>query len=258
LVNLSAWAQAAPEVTLTRLDCGTGAAPTDVGIRFTDTYAYNGVKIQLVYSCYLVKHGDDYLMWDAGHSMSAGPVAPKVSLVDQLAQMKLTPDQIKYIGISHYHGDHIGQVGSFSKSTLLIGKRDWDVLTSATPNPMANPAPFASWISGGGKLEAVPQDKDVFGDGTVVMLNMPGHTPGHHALLVRLKDTGPVLLSGDLAHFHENYDSDGVPNFNTDRSESLASIDRFKKIAANLKATVIIQHDARDVGKLPVFPASAK
>jgi N-acyl homoserine lactone hydrolase len=49
-----------------------------------------------------------------------------------------------------------------------------------------------------------------------------------------------------------------VPTFNTNRAETVASIDRVKKIAANLKATVIIQHDARDVGKLPAFPASAK
>jgi N-acyl homoserine lactone hydrolase len=67
-----------------------------------------------------------------------------------------------------------------------------------------------------------------------------------------------VVLSGDLAHFRENYDSNGVPNFNTDRSETIASIERVKQIAANLKATVIIQHDARDVGKLPAFPAAAK
>ncbi len=111
---------------------------------------------------------------------------------------------------------------------------------------------------GGGKVEPIPLDKDVFGDGTVMMLNTPGHTPGHHSLLVRLPQMGNVLVSGDLAHFHENYDSNGVPTFNTDRAQTLASIDRFKKIAANFKATVIIQHDARDVGKLPPFPASAK
>ena len=67
-----------------------------------------------------------------------------------------------------------------------------------------------------------------------------------------------MLITGDLAHFHENYDSNGVPPFNTDRAQTLASLDRFKKIAANIKATVIIQHDARDVDKLPAFPASAK
>jgi glyoxylase-like metal-dependent hydrolase (beta-lactamase superfamily II) len=101
-------------------------------------------------------------------------------------------------------------------------------------------------------------DKDVFGDGTVVMLNMPGHTPGHHSLLVRLKEMGNVLITGDVSHFRENYDGNGVPTFNTDRAASVASLDRFKKIATNLKATVIIQHDERDVGKLPAFPAAAK
>jgi N-acyl homoserine lactone hydrolase len=69
---------------------------------------------------------------------------------------------------------------------------------------------------------------------------------------------GNVLITGDLAHFHENYDSDGVPTFNTDRAASLASLDRFKRLAKNLNATVIIQHDQRDVSKLPVFPAAAK
>ena len=67
-----------------------------------------------------------------------------------------------------------------------------------------------------------------------------------------------VLLTGVLAHFRENYDGDGVPSFNTNRSETVASIERFKKIAANLKATVVIQHDARDVARLPAFPAAAK
>ena len=132
------------------------------------------------------------------------------------------------------------------------------MLTSAKPPANANPAFFAHWISGGGKVEPVPLDKDVFGDGSVQMLATPGHTPGHHSLLIKLRQTGPLLITGDLAHFHENYNSDGVPPFNTSRAETLASLDRFKKIAANSKALVVIQHDARDVSKLPSFPAAAK
>jgi len=254
-VNPATLAQAAPEVTLTRFDCGTSAPAGNVG-RFSDIYAFDGLMVQLVFSCYLIRHGDDYMVWDTGHSLSAGPVAPKRSLVDQLAQLQLKPEQIRYVGISHYHPDHTGQVGSFPQATLLIGKGDWDVLTSPKPGT-ANPAPFAHWIDGGGKVEPVPLDKDVFGDGTVVMLATPGHTPGHHSVLVRLRRMGTVLLTGDLAHFRENYEADGVPPFNTGRAESLASLDRFKKIAANTKATVIIQHDARDVAKLPAFPAAA-
>jgi N-acyl homoserine lactone hydrolase len=197
LVSLLASAQAATDVSLTRLDCGTPAAPTAVNERFSDTYAYGDLKIQLVYSCYLIKHGDEYLLWDTGHAMTTPNVAPKVSLVDQLGQLNLKPEQIKYVGISHYHGDHIGQVGSFPKATLLIGKGDWDVLTGPKPPENANPAPFANWIKGESKVEPVPLDKDVFGDGSVIMLYTPGHTPGHHSLLVKLPQTGNVLLSGD-------------------------------------------------------------
>jgi N-acyl homoserine lactone hydrolase len=248
---------AAPEVSLTRLDCGTSAAPSDVG-RFSDTFSHNGLILQIVYSCYLIRHGDDYMLWDTGQSMNAGAVAPKASIVDQLAQLAVKPEQVRFVGISHYHADHTGQVASFPQATLLIGKGDWDVLTSPKPPSNANPAPFAPWIGGTGKVEPVPLDKDVFGDGTVIMLATPGHTPGHHSVLVKLRQMGNVLISGDLAHFHENYDSNGVPPFNTGRAETLASLDRFKKIAANMKATVIIQHDGRDVAKLPAFPAAAK
>jgi N-acyl homoserine lactone hydrolase len=257
LVHVPAAAQTPPTITLTRLACGTNAPPTDVAARFSDTYAWPELKIQLTFSCYLVRHGDDYLIWDFGNPVGSAATAPAKSLVALLAELNLTPAQVKYVGVSHYHGDHTGQVGAFAQSTLLIGKGDWDVV-SDPKTAAAMSAPFANWISGGGKVEPIAGDRDVFGDGTVIMLNTPGHTPGHHSLLVRLKEMGNVLLTGDLAHFRENYDSNGVPTFNTDRAATLSSLDRFKKIAANVKATVIIQHDARDIGKLPAFPGAAK
>ena len=257
LAPAQATAQATPVVTLTRLECGTPAAPTDVGLRFSDTYAFNGLKVQLVFSCYLIRHGDDYLIWDTGNAVGPSATAPKTPLVDLLGQAGAKPEQVKFVAISHYHGDHTGQASAFPQATLLIGKGDWDVVSD--PKAAATTgAPFKSWVSGGGKYEALAGDKDVFGDGTVVMLNTPGHTPGHHSLLVRLPTMGNVLITGDLAHFHENYDSMGVPTFNTDRAASLASLDRFHKLVTNLKATVVIQHDARDIGKLPAFPASAR
>jgi N-acyl homoserine lactone hydrolase len=71
------------------------------------------------------------------------------------------------------------------------------------------------WIAEKRKVEPQSADKDVFGDGTVMMLRAPGHTPGHSILLVRLKDMGPVILSGGAVHFHENLEFEGVPGFNT-------------------------------------------
>ncbi len=251
-------AQAAPVVTLTRLDCGTNAAPTDVGLRFSDSYAFSGLKVQLTYSCYLIRHGDEYLVWDTGFPMGTAPTAPKTAITDLLAQLKVAPAQVKFVAISHYHGDHVGQVGTLPQATLLIGKGDWDALNDPKSAAASSAANFAPWIKNGGKVEPLAADKDVFGDGTVVVLNTPGHTPGHHSLLVRLKDAGNFLITGDVAHFQENLESSGVPTFNTDRAASLASMDRFKQIAKNLKATIIIQHDQRDVAKLPAFPGAAK
>jgi N-acyl homoserine lactone hydrolase len=256
--GLATSAQAAPEISLTRFDCGTPQAPTAVNQRFSDTFAYGDLKIQFVFSCYLIKHDDEYMLWDTGHAMTMPNVAPKVSLVDLLAKIDVKPDQIKYVGISHYHADHTGQIDSFPKATLLIGAKEWEAITSPKPAEGVNYKPFESWIKGDSKVEPQPTDKDVFGDGTVIMLRTPGHTPGHSSLLVKLSQMGPVILSGDAVHFRENYDSDGVPWFNYDRAQTVASIERIKKIASNLKATVIIQHDARDVEKLPVFPAFAK
>jgi len=245
-------------MSLTRLDCGTPQAPIPVNQRFSDTYTYGDLKLQFVYSCYLVKHGDDYLLWDTGHAMTAPDVAPKVSIVDQLAKLNLKPDQIKYVGISHYHADHTGQVASFPKALLLIGQGDWDRIASPNPPAGVNYKPFEGWPKGENKVEPLVNDKDVFGDGSVTVLNTPGHTPGHHSLLVKLPQTGALIITGDAAHFRENYDSDGAPWFNYDRAQTIASLERLKKIAANFNATVIIQHDARDVEKLPAFPAAAK
>jgi N-acyl homoserine lactone hydrolase len=255
-LTLAASAQAA-DMSLGRLDCGTPQAPTEVNQRFSDTYAYPGLKLQFVYSCYIVKHGDEYLLWDTGHAMTTPNVAPKVSIVDQLAKINVTPDQIKYVGISHYHGDHTGQVASFPKATLLIGAREWEAITAPKPAEGVNYKPFEHWIKGEGKVEPLPLDKDVFGDGSVIVLRTPGHTPGHQALLVKLA-SGNIILSGDAVHFRENLDTDGAPAFNYDRAQTVASVERLKKIAANLKAQIIIQHDARDIDKLPVLPEMKK
>jgi len=255
LAGVAAFAQA-PEVALTRIECGTNRVGTPVNERFSDIFAYPNLKLDFAFSCYLIKHGNDYMLWDTGFDKNAGPTAPKQTIVEQLAAMKVTPAQIKFVGISHFHADHTGQVGSFPDATLLIGSGDWEGITrKPNPAPGANAAAFTHWTSGGGKVEPQPGDKDVFGDGTVIMLYTPGHTPGHHSLLVKLAHKGAVILTGDAVHFHENYDKDGVPAFNSDRAQTLASISRIKQLAETLKATVVIQHDIRDIGKVAAVPA---
>src|ERR1700753_3614977 len=79
----------AAEMALPRFECGTPQEPVAVNPRFSDIFAYGDMRRQFVYSCYLVKHGDDYLLWDSGHAMTTPKVAPKVSLVDLLAKINV-------------------------------------------------------------------------------------------------------------------------------------------------------------------------
>jgi glyoxylase-like metal-dependent hydrolase (beta-lactamase superfamily II) len=203
------------------------------------------------------------MLWDTGvdGALAGKPAASewvftiglKQRLVAQLARVGIKPADVNFVGISHYHDDHTGQAADFPGATLLMGSSDWEVVKTRPDTAKR----FTPWISGGAKVDAVARDKDVFGDQSVVILDMPGHSPGHKALLVRLK-SGPVLLTGDLYHATEQVVNRGVPSFNTNRADTLASFDRFQAIARNLKAKVIIQHEPADIAKLPAFPRAAE
>jgi N-acyl homoserine lactone hydrolase len=99
------------------------------------------------------------------------------------------------------------------------------------------------------KLEG---DHDVFGDGSVTIISTPGHTPGHQSLLVKLSKTGALLLSGDAVHFKENWDNRRVPEINSNKEQSRASMQRMADIVAKEKAQLWINHDKaqRDGQKL--------
>jgi len=254
-----------PELSLWRLDCGEFDIK-QYGAFFSDTFQYPPGPKMVVGSCYLIRHGATYMLWDTGlpdalvghpFSNAAQTLRLKRSLGDQLGQLGVRPEQIEIVGISHWHFDHTGQAQRFSRARLLIGKEDVQLVRATPPIDEDSAKSLAHWLGGGGKLEEVDGDKDVFGDGSVLMLDLPGHTPGHHALLVRLA-SGPVLLSGDQYHFTEQVANRGVPPFNHNRADTLASMDRFDRIASNLKAKVIIQHEPADIAKLPPFPQAAR
>ena len=86
-------------------------------------------------------------------------------------------------------------------------------------------------------------DYDVFGDGRVEILSLPGHTPGHQALYVELTNTGPIVLSGDLYHFRASRERRTTPVFNTDRGQTLASMARLEALLVERGATLWIEHD---------------
>jgi glyoxylase-like metal-dependent hydrolase (beta-lactamase superfamily II) len=263
---VSGTAGRAAEVELWRLDCGQ-IEVRNLGV-FSDTFDYAGETRMLTDSCYLIRHEKDYMLWDAG--LPAALIGAKVDagatfapllledLPNQLAKIKVKPEQIGRLGISHNHFDHVGQATTFPNATLMIGAADLAQF-KVDPLPFAvDPNLVKPWLDGTSKVDPITGDRDVFGDGSVVILSTPGHTPGETSLLVRLAKTGPILLSGDVAHFESQFANRGVPTFNHDRADSLASMERLQAIAKSLDAILIVQHDADDIKKLPAFPKSAQ
>ena len=105
------------------------------------------------------------------------------------------------------------------------------------------------------KLQLLDDDTDVFGDGSVTLISTPGHTRGSQSLLVHLKNTGFVILSGDVVHLEQNFEKNIVPSLNTDKAASIASMDKVRKMIATYRAKLFINHDKAQSDTLKLLPA---
>lgn len=224
-----------------------------------------GVPKDFSDNCYLIQHGRDWMLWDSGFAdaLAATPegvlgarnmrAMRKRTLASQLSEIGVAPDQIKYLAFSHTHADHVGNANLFTAATLYIQEAEYDAAFGPEP------ARFGFAPATYDKLRASPVvklrgDFDVFGDGSVRILSTPGHTPGHQSLLVRLPKTGAVVLSGDLAHFEENFVNRRVPGFNFDVEQSRRSMDKVDAIVKAEHAQLWINHDAQQSATIAHAP----
>lgn len=258
--------EAAPDVRLYAMDCGRISITN--ADAFADDGSFAGVARDFVDPCYLVRHPGGDLIWDAGFPDAvaempdglridglAAHVTMTETLQAQLAELDLTPADIEFISMSHMHTDHTGNANAFAGSTWIVDADERAAMFSeagradaqgfATYNELENAE--TRLIEGDG-------DHDVFGDGSVTIIQAPGHTPGHTVLLVRLPNAGAVLLTGDMYHLAESRERRTVPRFNVDREQTLASMDKVERIAAETNARVVRQHVREDFDALPQFP----
>lgn len=226
------------------MNCGEGVAG-DIG-RWSPG-VNEGQSMEFVDTCYLIKHKQGWFLWDTGipdavAAMPNGlaPADPKAvtwkrpkTLVSQLEQIGVKPADIKAMGVSHTHPDHIGNVEMFPQAMLYVQKAEYD-WPGANNEPGFKPSHPVELLTG---------DKDVFGDGSLTILSTPGHTPGHQSLLVKLLKTGAVVLSGDAVHFKDNWDNRRVPSMNANKEMSAASMQKIADTLTKEKAQLWINHD---------------
>ena len=189
---------------------------------------------------------------DLDYPLEAGQYVQNGIVYQAVAERDLTPADVDYVAISHSHFDHIGQIDQVQGATWLVHQAELDAMIppdGSVPNTSADQiAQFNAFKNL--KREAFTGEKDVFGDGSVVIFETPGHTPGHTSLQLKMPESGPILLTGDLYHRSESRALNRVPRFNFNEEQTMASMAAFEARAAALGAKVIIQHEPADIAPL--------
>jgi N-acyl homoserine lactone hydrolase len=250
LLVLAACASPSAAVRLYVFDCGR--LNVEDPSRF-DFKPEELAVLDLSVPCYLVQHPKGTLMWDTGvvpddaFPADGGPGVREYAtaakkLLPQLAEAGFAPEAITYLAVSHAHWDHIGNAAAFAASTWLVRREERDAIL-ATPSPVRTQPAMFDPLRTARFVEISAEDYDVFGDGAVVIKHTPGHTAGHQVLFVKLANTGPVVLSGDLYHYPEELRLSRVPLNEPDKAATLASRRKLEAFLKETGAQLWIQHD---------------
>jgi N-acyl homoserine lactone hydrolase len=185
---------------------------------------------------YVVEHADGLVVFDTGQDRASVtdpcyfPGGPVGLFYRRLARFDIEEHETLTAGleglgygagdvttavVSHLHQDHIGGVAEIPQANLLVSPEEWRSLQRPLPDARGllrrhieipglrwSPVDFepVSAIPGAEALRPFTTGRDLFGDGSLVLLPTPGHTPGSMSLLVRRNDGPPVLLVGDLTY----------------------------------------------------------
>ena len=253
---------------LYRLDCGRSIANDE---SIWTPGENKGHSIEFSSTCWLIKRGNQWLLWDTGvpeataNDPNGWSTLPKLilyhldkTITGQLAEIGLKLPDVTYVAISHTHGDHIGNVTLFPDAEILIQRTEYEWIHGGNgPNENVNQLmALARRLMGNPRnLRLIDGDLDVFGDGSVTLISTPGHTPGSQSLLVHLRNSGFIILSGDVVHLEENFAKSRVPSLNTDKQASIESMERIRQIIKTYKAIMFINHDKKQTDGLKLLTA---
>jgi len=189
------------------------------------------------------------------------------TLVEQLAGRGWSADEVRTVVISHLHFDHVGGIAALPRAELLVSEEEWAQLSGPHPErdfilrehieiPEARWRTIAFTPTEDPVLASFDGAYDVAGDGSMVLLPTPGHTPGSLSMLVRGAGRRPLLLVGDLTYDVEHLLQDRVPGTG-DPARLRDSFRRVRELRERLPDLVILpSHDERAGDPYAVWPSA--
>jgi glyoxylase-like metal-dependent hydrolase (beta-lactamase superfamily II) len=206
-------------------------------------------------SCILMRHRQGNVLFDSGCHPSvvddaearwgkaARTIVPIFShgqdLISELGGVGLGPDDIDVVVNSHFHFDHCGCNEFFKKATIVCHARELEAVRA--PNAAAMGYLSADWDHPM-PIDAIEGERDLYGDDRIVLVPLPGHTPGTIGALVNLDRSGSFLLASDAVNLRANLDLNIIPR-NTWNAERLdLTYQAIRRIEAG-GATVVCGHD---------------
>jgi N-acyl homoserine lactone hydrolase len=212
--------------------------------------------IELPVSCFLLRHRQGNVLFDTGchPSVPDDPAArwgslakvmapimqPGDNVLTGLAAVGATTDDIDVVVCSHLHPDHCGCNAFFKRATVMVHVREVAAARAVGAEALGYIA--AEWDDGA-PLDLITRERDVFGDGSMVLVPLPGHTPGSIGALVALENSGTFLLAADTVSLRVTLDRDFLPRNTQNRDELLTSLAEVRRIEAR-GAAILCGHDA--------------
>ena len=239
------------------------------GISGLDTALFNFEPNELaetdfVNISYLIVHPEGTLQFDAGGIADEafegqdGPVvegilSASIPLAPQLESTGFTAKDVDYFAMSHYHSDHTANANMFADATWIVQRAERDFMFADAPEGIIDVASYSE-LRDAETILLDDEDHDVFGDGRVLIMSAPGHTPGHQVLAIELENAGWIVLGGDLYHYPEEITTDRVPTFEFDGDMSRSSRALVLEFIDENDATLWIEHDIATHEALPKAP----
>jgi N-acyl homoserine lactone hydrolase len=231
------------------------------------TLALGGYEVPVPF--YLIRHRDGDVIVDGGNPLVVAHdahahwgrladifevhMSPEQHCVAQLRELGVEAESVGRVVQTHLHIDHTGALGHFPNAKVVVHAAELHNARTLE-KPHSQGYVRADYEQPGLDWQPYEGDLDLFGDGTVRLLQTPGHAAGHISVLLELDETGPVLLTADAVDNLAQWEGRQDPRPLYSAEEAGRSRERLRELATEIEPLLVFGHDPKNWSQLRHAP----